>query len=200
MTIRSGADFLQSSPKNAAAAPELLLSEHAGCLLIGARNYPMEYRSCPCSWYVDICNYLLSPFTSQVKLWMRDLSVFGGTDVHAGAQMDVETEHVWIFLGMSSFPSWKGCLHRSEDLEKKIDRISRCFTACLEKQLQNSWKPPYAAQINLTAHEQPSEYPRHAGLTALHGKAAWGHDNSCNKMEETGGDGFACAHKGCGQG
>ena len=60
---------------------------------------------------------------------------------------------VRIFLGVSSFPGWKSGLHRLEDLEK-LDSSSRCLTALLEKQLETSWEPPHAAQMNCTAHRQ----------------------------------------------
>ena len=54
------------------------------------------------------------------------------------------------------------------------------------------------------------EHARHAWFTALHsevqthvcllGKAAGRRGNRCDKVAGRGGDGSACAHRGCGQG
>lgn len=54
------------------------------------------------------------------------------------------------------------------------------------------------------------EHPRQAGFTALRGEvqtcmflpgqAAWRHGRRCNKVVGRGGDGSACAHRGCSQG
>lgn len=47
MIVSYGMNFSQLSPKNAAIAPELLLSEHAGCLLIKAHSYSMGVEDLP---------------------------------------------------------------------------------------------------------------------------------------------------------